>query len=483
MGARRVSHFDYLIIGSGFGSLFFLHKLKTLEPDARIAVIEYGKKRDHEWQLNNQKNADQPSRSFHDQHEDQKPWNYTIGFGGGTNCWFGQAMRMIPSDFRMKSLYGVMDDWPYSYDELEPFYQEAEEIMLISGDDSMKQVSPRSKPFPLPPHRMSSVDEVMIKAYPKLHFPIATARAPVATETRGRCCATARCNLCPMDAKFTAFNGFQHLINDQGVTFIYESEVVSIKHKNGKATGVVVSSPDGSKIDFDADVVVLGANAIQSPAILLRSGLNHPMTGVGVCEQHGVEYEVLLKGLKNFDGGTITTSLNYGLYDGPHRAEKGASLLFFENRLKYGLRPEYGRWREYLPLIIHVEDQPQLANKVSINTHGKALVEHKDVSRYAHDGQAYAELKLPEILSPLPVEKIIRRRVRPTESHIECSLRSGNSASTSVVNRNSVHHDVENLIVVGSATFTTCPPANPSLTVAAAALRAAQLWVAGKRKA
>lgn len=478
-----MNHFDYLIIGSGFGSLFFLHKLKTLEPDAKVAVIEYGKRLDREWQISNKKNAERPSKAFHDQHADQKPWNYTIGFGGGTNCWFGQAMRMIPSDFRMKSLYGVMEDWPFSYDELEPFYQEAEEVMLISGDDSMRKVSPRSKSFPLPPHRMSSVDQLMLKAYPNLHFPIATARAPVVTETRGRCCATATCNLCPMDAKFTAFNGFQHLMNDENVSFFYGSEVISIKHQNGKATGVVASDQSGIKHDFSADVIVLGANAIQSPAILLRSGLDHPMTGIGVCEQHGAEYEILLRGLKNFDGGTITTSLNYGLYDGPHRADKGASLLFFENRMKFGVRPEYGRWQEYLPLIINVEDEPQQSNGVRITSQGKAFVEHAGVSRYAHEGLDYAEKMLPEILSPLPVEKITRRGIRATESHIQCSLRSGTSASSSVLNPDSVHHDVKNLIVVGSATFTTCPPANPSLTVAATAMRAAQRWVKNKGSA
>jgi len=479
MGAS-VTRFDYLIIGSGFGSLFFLHKLKALEPDAKIAVIEFGKRLDRDWQISNQKNAAKPSKEFHDQRDDQKPWNYTIGFGGGTNCWFGQAMRFVPGDFKMKSSYGVMEDWPFSYDDLEPFYQEAEEIMLISGDDSMRLVSPRKKSFPLPPHRMSSVDQVMREAYPKLHFPIATARAPVVTEKRGRCCATANCRLCPVDAKFTAFNGLQHLINDKSISFFYESEVISIKHQNGKATGVVFNDAKGVKNEVDADVVVLGANGIQSPAILLRSGLNHPMTGIGVCEQHGSEYEVLLNGLKNFDGGTITTSLNYSLYDGAHRADKGASLLFFENRLKFGLRPEYGRWQEYLPLIINVEDQPQQSNKVYVTAQGKAFVEHAGVSQYAHDGLAYAEKMLPEILAPLPVEKIIPRGIRATESHIQCSLRAGNSASTSVLNKNSVHHDVANLIVVGSSTFTTCPPANPSLTVAATALRAAQLWVANK---
>ena len=476
-----MKHFDFIVIGSGFGSLFFLHKLTELQPDAKIAVIEWGSYSDYQWQILNKRNSSKSISELHEQPLNQKPWNYTIGFGGGTNCWFGQSMRLIPSDFRMKSIYGVMNDWPFSYEQLEPFYQEAEDIMLISGSNAMKAVSPRSGSFPFPHHRLNSVDEIMIAANPDHHFPIATARASVANRHRGKCCATAKCNLCPVDAKFTAFNGLQYLIDNPQISYFFDSEVKVITHKNNKATGIKFTTLNGNESELHGDVVVLGANAIHSPAILLRSGINHPWTGSGICEQLGAEYEILLDGLDSFNGGTITTSLNYSLYDGPHRSEKGAALLFFENRLKYGLRNQFGRWRQYFPLIVNVEDAVQQSNTVTISDKGKAFVDHPSISRYAKDGLSHAETKLPEVLSPLPVEKIMPRGIRNTESHIQCSLRSGNNLSTSVVDGQSLHHTYRNLIVVGSSTFTTCPPANPSLTVAAMSLRAAQLWVEGNQ--
>lgn len=468
-------HFDYVVVGSGFGSLFFLKKLLSRQPDARVAVVEWGRRHDHQWQLEQQRNSDIAVADAHRQPAGQKPWNYTIGVGGGTNCWWGQSMRMLPADLRMRSLYGVMDDWPFSYDDLEPYYLEAEGIMQISGADAMGRVSPRSGAFPLPHHRLNAVDEMMIAANPEHHFPVATARAPVAAANRGICCASARCNLCPVDAKFTAFNGMADVLEHTSITWFLGSEVRRITHDKGRATGVSYRSELG-EFEIGGDVIVLGANAIHAPAILLRSGLDHPTTGVGLREQLGVEFEVLLDGLDSFGGGSVTTSLNYALYDGPHRANEAAALLFFDNRLKYGLRPEFGRWRQYLPLIVNIEDALQSANKVTISANGDTVVDHPAVSDYALAGLKRVERELPRVLAPLPIERIVPRGLRPTESHIQCTLRSGADPASSVVNGASVHHGVRNLVIVGSAAFTTCPPANPSLTVAAMSLRAADLW-------
>src|SRR5690606_40908781 len=66
---------------------------------------------------------------------------------------------------------------------------------------------------------------------------------------------------------------------------------------------------------------------------LFRSGLH---------EQVGANVEVFLDGLGNFDGSTITTGLNYALYDGEFRKDHSACLVYFENRWPYGLRPEPG---------------------------------------------------------------------------------------------------------------------------------------------
>jgi choline dehydrogenase-like flavoprotein len=83
--------------------------------------------------------------------------------------------------------------------------------------------------------------------------------------------------------------------------------------------------------------------------------------------------------------------------------------------------------------------------------------------------------RLERVVAPLPVERIEFKGMRPSESHIQGSLRMGTDPSSSVIDSKQVHHGVRNLVVVGSAVFPSCPCANPSLSVAALSLRSADL--------
>ncbi|RUZ37777.1 GMC family oxidoreductase, partial [Mesorhizobium sp. M7A.F.Ca.CA.004.05.2.1] len=115
------------------------------------------------------------------------------------------------------------------------------------------------------------------------------------------------------------------------------------------------------------DLFILGANAIQSAAIMLRSGLGGEFVGSGLHESYGWNFEVYLDGVDNFDGSTITTGLNFGLYDGPHRSEHAAALVYFENRWQHGLRAEKGRLRQALPLVVVTEDLLDPENFVTLD--------------------------------------------------------------------------------------------------------------------
>ena len=406
--------------------------------------------------------------------EGHKLWNFTIGLGGGTNCWFGQTPRFHPHDFKTRSLYGVGQDWPLTYDELEPYYVAAERKMAISGASEMSVVLPRSAPFPLPPHVTTSVDRAMRTAQPEFHFPIATARASVNTSERSRCCSSARCNLCPVDAKFTYENGFRNLGESGAIELRLDCEVTRLDVAHGTVRSAVYRS-GGRDCEATGDLFVLGANAIHSPAILLRSGIDHPLTGVGVNEQVGYSAEVMLNGLDSLDGGTITTALNYMLYDGDFRREHGGALIYFENRWPHGFRTEFGRWRQIAPLTVVVEDLPQDRNRVSLDADGMAHVSHESPSDYAKRGVERSLAGLAKVIAPLPVERIDFKGMRATESHVQGSLRMGTDVSNSVVDSRQVHHNARNLVVVGSSVFPSCPCANPSLSIAALSLRSADL--------
>ncbi|MCG5478503.1 GMC oxidoreductase [Sinorhizobium alkalisoli] len=463
-------HFDIVVIGSGFGSAFFLHGFLQRRK-ARILLLEWGRHNSHAWQLEHGANTDLKDEQTYSSNA-TKPWNYTIGLGGGTNCWFAQTPRLHPNDFRLKSLYGIGHDWPISYDELEPFYCEAETVMAISGDPDMAAIMPRSKPFPQPPHRMSTPDRLMKAAQPDQHFVMPTARARVATETRSACCASLRCWLCPADAKFTANNGLMHVFEHPDISVCLGSEVRRLDHAAGSIRAVTFRH-GGREYTASGDLFVLGANGIQSAAIMLRSDLGGEFVGRGLHESYGRNVEAYLDGIDNFDGSTITTGLNYGLYDGQHRSEQAAALVYFENRWQHGLRAEKGRLRQTLPLVIVTEDLLEPENFVDLDENENAFINYKGPAGYAVEGMARAMEKLPDILAPLPVEEIMDRGIRGTESHVQGTLRMGKDRSGSVVDRDLIHHEFRNLAIVGTSTFPSCSCANPSLTAAALSLRAA----------
>lgn len=466
--------YDLVVIGSGFGSLFFVDGYLSKRPADRVLILERGQFHSHEWQVLNQRSSSVTAGETYRTEATHKQWNFTIGQGGGTNCWYGQTPRFHPTDFKMRSRYGVAQDWPLSYEELDPFYLRAEERMSVAGDLAMASILPRSAPFPLPAHHMTSVDKLMRAAQPDYHVPIATARASRATNNRGQCCASARCSQCPANAKFTFENGFADLRAQPNVTFRLGCEVTHLDCENDQVKGVVYRE-NGIERTARGSLVVLGANAIHSPAILLRSGIQHAYTGVGIHEQLGFTAEALLRGVDNFDGGTITTALNYSLYEGDFRREHGGALIYFENRWPTGLRSEFGRWRQLAPLTIVVEDIPQDSNRVTLDDDGFPRVSHARSSDYAHRGLKAAMHKLETVLAPLPVERINFLGIRDTESHIQGSLRMGTDPKQSVVDATQVHHDVRNLVVVGSSVFPSGSCANPSLTVAALSLRSAEL--------
>jgi choline dehydrogenase-like flavoprotein len=464
--------YDLVIAGTGFGSMFFLHGYLKRFPDARILLIEWGAYRDHTWQIENQRNSVLDTNKLFVRREGEKPWYFTVGYGGGTNCWWAEIPRLAPSDFRMKSTYGVGQDWPVSYGDVEPYYLAAEQIMNAAGPDDIHVRFPRSGPFPQPPHHLSSVDKVMKAAMPDYHFAVPTARLRIPVGDRGSCCDSATCDLCPTEAKFTALNTFGPLIERPNVHLLVNSRVLAVEMAAGKAKGLRYST-GGREYVAKGDLVAVGCNAIYTPFILMRSGFRHPALGKYLHEKRILQFNVLLDGLDNFDGGIPNAGCNTSWVESAHRSEAAGALVYFSNNFYMGLRTEWGRWRQYVPIWIMVEDLPLATNMVVDEGGDIPVVRHPSRSDYNQKGVDRAVAKLPELLSPLPVERITRMDDVPTANHIQGTCRMGADPASSIVDGDLIHHQVRNLLVLGTAVWPTCGCGNPSLTAAALSLRAA----------
>ena len=465
-------HHDLILVGTGFASSFFLKRyLESAPLGASILVLERGKLDSHAWQFEKQRNSSYELATHHSQGS-AKEWVYTIGFGGGSNCWWACTPRMLPNDFRTHSLYGVGRDWPVDYEELEPFYARVEEIMAVSGPSEDSPFE-RSAPYPQPAHRPTDPERLLAAAYPGQFFRQPTARTRRSTPNRPRCCATGTCSICPINAKFSVQNELAGLYEDERVHLELGATVHTLRRSAGEVDGVQYEQA-GEEREASADLVVLGTNAIFNALILQQSGDESPHLGRRLCEQIGQNVFVYLDGLDNFQGSTSVTGHGYMLYDGPHRREQAGCLI--ESFNIPNLRAEQGRWRQTLQLKFIFEDLPDDQNRIKLRQgeRGVATAIYAGHSSYTQRSLDSLEAKLPELLAPLPVEEIEIRGLNHTEAHIIGTTVMGDDPAKSVLDRHQVHHRWRNLLVLGSGCFPTCPPANPTLTLSALALHAAE---------
>jgi hypothetical protein len=182
-----------------------------------------------------------------------------------------------------------------------------------------------------------------------------------------------------------------HLYADPRVTLITEASVSHVELSGGTATGVAYRAANRDAT-ARADLIVLGANALFNPHILLRSGLDHPLLGRRLHEQVSVGAIIDLDGADNYNGSTSITGHGYMLYDGEHRRERAACLIESLNTPHASnlpaLRPERGKWRQRLVLKFIFEDLPSEDNRVMLDPANPArpLVVHGPRSAYAQRG-------------------------------------------------------------------------------------------------
>jgi choline dehydrogenase-like flavoprotein len=472
--------YDLIVVGTSFASSFFLKKyLEKSDNTSRVLVLERGAFEPLSQRLSGAK--DKPfgrvsfisgsSKGQHYTSQSDKPWIFDPSFGGSSNCWTGCTPRFMPSDFKLHSLYGVGMDWPISYEELESYYCDAEDIMSISGPE--KTPYSMSRPYPLPAHKLNAVDKILNAQYGEMYISQPTARASKPGK-RNACCNSSICHLCPVGAKFTIENGLLSIYEDPRVTIIYNTQVVALDIQAGAAKGVVAIA-DGKHQTFKSNAIALGGNAIFNAHILLNSGDTNAHTGRNLSEQVGYYAYVHLHDLDNVGGSTIITANGFMLYDSHLRKNAAACLIESHNDLF--VRAEPGKWRKMAKFKFVFEDIPQENNRVLLSANELIPeIAYEGHSNYVSNGYSNLKDKLPALLSKLPVEEILLdENAQASESHILGTTRMSKDENEGVIDKNLVHHTYRNVFVLGGGAFPTISPTNPTLTLSALSLRAADM--------
>jgi len=222
--ATRTIETDICIVGSGITAAMMALKL-TSERKAKVTVVEAGGasapfaergRRRARWQSY----GETPWPNDH--LDDQNALGTAHGFspsmhvGGLAMHWGAVTPRYSPEDFRLRSLYGVGDDWPVSYEDLDPFYQEAEEKMGIAGEQGPPDLDPRGKPFPLPPLPLSYNLELLRAWATQAGIPMwsqPSAKNSVPFDGRAVCQRCDTCYpVCPTGAKYSPDFTFDALV-------------------------------------------------------------------------------------------------------------------------------------------------------------------------------------------------------------------------------------------------------------------------------
>ena len=430
------------------------------------------------------------------------------GVGGSTLHWEGYAFRLHTSDFRMRSLYGIADDWPISYSDLEGYYGAAERMLGVAGTDDESLASPRSTPFPLPPFPFSHSDRLFAPACTALgvafnHMP--QARNSLAYGGRSQCRACSTCAVCPTGAKASTDLMLIPQAEATGnARIVPEATVLRLEtDRSGQVSAAVYAGRDRVPQRLTARVFVVAAGAVETARLLLlstsrdfpaglanRSGLvgkffmSHPsMDIVGRARENVYPYRI-----------GFSTAMSRQFAIERDRGTRGAFLLEFLNSagptperlavsngewgeaLRRRVREEFGR---ALGIRVYVEQLPDRGNSVSLNARTRDYFDtpiphlHYGIGRYERGALDDARAVASKILASMGVTDI-RSSNLSFAGHQIGTHRMGTDPQGSVVDVNLRVHDVPNLYLVGSGCFVTASASPPTLTIVALAIRTAE---------
>jgi choline dehydrogenase-like flavoprotein len=514
---------DVLIIGSGATGA--IAALVLASAGFSVVCLEQGgwiEPHDHphysgdwQWQQRTRWSADVNVR----RHPDDFPiasdssrvlmWN---GVGGSTNVYGAIWPRFRPSDFRKGTEHGFAPDWPITYEDVAPFYERADRLIGVSGLAGDPAVPPES--YPTPPLPMGAAARRLAKAFDRLQWhwwPVPA--GVISTDYDGRlaCNGCGICNGCPRGSMSKFSISVWPKALDAGVHLRTFARVIAIeKTRDGRAKGAIYLDRRTRQRHFQAaDIVILAANGVGTPRLLLASdNLANSSGQVGRNLLHhtlvSAEYwvEEPLASHAGYVASLISrefaeTDVSRGFLNGFNfncltsgAAGEQAVGYATEARAPWG-RAHHAWFESHFSrgFAIHAigDDLPNPENCVSL-----------DASRLDDDGvpvakvhyipgnndrrmMAYMRYRLADIAGAVDAWDYRVQDYVGTDGvyrtpawHLLGTCRMGASPETSVVNRWNQTWDVPNLFIIDASVFATGGVVNPTPTVCALALRAAE---------
>jgi choline dehydrogenase-like flavoprotein len=502
--------YDIIIIGSGAGGGTLAHRLA---PSGKsILLLERGtwlKREPENWSAEEvfQKNRYVSTDIWRDP-KGKKYQPGTYHYVGGATKMYGAALyRLRKEDFDGTTHYdGFSPAWPIGYDEMEPFYTQAEQLYQVHGVRGEDPTEPpASAPYPCPPvshePRIQQLSDDLARAgYHPFHSPcgilINEANMPFSTCVRCMDCDGFPCVLhAKSDSEVIAVRPALQYPN---VTLLTHAHVRKL-NTNGAGTAVteVVVEREGQTEIFRGSIVVVACGAAPSAKLLLMSGNDkHPHGLANGSDQVGRNYmfhtsQAVLAisrepnpthyqktlGLNDFYFGM--DGFNYPVGSIQMVGKSQTPMYRGEKPLETMLAPNFvlDRLAEHaVDFWLMTEDLPCADNRVTVGREGNITLDYKATNQVA-SGKLYDKLK--SMLGQLDMhEHLIPRQIYMKNdigvagvAHQSGTCRFGTDPKTSVLDTNCKAHELDNLYVVDTSFFPSIGAVNPALTAMANALR------------
>ena len=483
---------DVIIIGSGMGGATLAAALAPT--GRRIVILERGER------LADTPEARDPAAIFGRGYFKPKetwrdaagaafnPGNYAC-VGGNTKFYGAVLLRYRAEDFApLRHIGGVTPGWPIAYAALEPWYSQAEALYRVRGDVAGDPTEPpHSAPYPFPPVP-DEVDIVTLRQAFRAQG-LRPSALPLGVDLDrwlARAPTTWDAFPCTTGAKSDAEScGLAEALRHPNVTLLTGAKVHRLLAEGRRVTGVEVDR-DGAREVMTAPVVCLCAGAVMSAAQLLASAnayhpnglanrsdqvgrnfMNHNLTGL-------VAWNPLRRNRTVYEK---TIQVNDFYLTGGPKAEPLGNIQMLGRITGPILAGETGLplWlaRHIADHSIHImamsEDLPDPKSRVMWRD-GGVVLDWRRTNVAAHDllvkrlARAMRKAGWPIVMS--------RGFPKSKPSHQCGTARMGDDPGASVVDRNLKAHDLDNLWIVDASVLPTSAAVNPSLTVAALALRA-----------
>jgi len=496
----KVNRYDILIIGSGFGGATAAHVLK--DTGASILILERGgflRQEKQNWDITEvsvKRRYDAGETWFDAGGRPFQPRIY-YNVGGCSKVFGGAALRLRAEDFASREHYGGSSiGWPYSYGELEPYYRRAESLLQVHGREGEDPTEADRGEYPSAPVPHEPLIADLAEKWKGLglhpfHLPLAIDQGP-----GGRCRKGSPCDgfPCMVRAKLDAENAILRpmlLKKTENLSLWTESCVRRLEtDRFGNRVVRATVEKAGERLVIEADCFIVSSGAVNSAALLLRSKSKQQPSGLANSSglvgsnfmSHNNSVVLALSPWKMNPTRFQKTLAVNDFYNGGPESDRPLGHIQMRGKVK----PEMlGRGRPVVvrlargpiagrsvDLWVMTEDLPLAKNRVVVDEQDRIHLLRKPTNSEAHERLLDQARRIMR-RSGYPICIVDRRGIGAIQ-HQCGTIRFGTDPRQAVLDPWCKAFDLDNLYVMDASFFPSSGAVNPSLTIVAQVLRAAE---------